>query len=145
MSIDSLFLISLKASHGVHAWPINNADGGLGIKSACSKLLFHLHPPLFYFCCHSQKFWSLRKAIYCIYFMAEEGKGFSLGRDNYKVRISGKLVFMTENFILLLPLLGAKNIVYWLLRSHMKYKIGLSEPCGFKAFISLPQWLPTGC
>lgn len=44
--------------------------------------------------------------------MAEEGIGFSLGHDNYEVRISGKLIFMAENFILLLLLLGAKNIVY---------------------------------
>lgn len=51
--IDSLCLTSLETSCGVHVQCINNTDDELGIKSACPKLFFHLHPLLFYFCCHS--------------------------------------------------------------------------------------------
>lgn len=88
---------------------INNTDNELGIKSACSKLLFHLYPPCFYlFIFPQSNFRALRKAIYCIYLVAEESTGFSFGHDSHKVRISRKLISTSGNFILLLLLLGSK-------------------------------------
>lgn len=87
---------------------INNTDYELDIKSACTKLLFHLYPPCFYLLVSPQSnFRALRKAMYCIYLMAEESVGFSFGYDSHKVRISGKLISMSGNCILLL-LLGSK-------------------------------------
>lgn len=41
--------------------------------------------------------------------MAEEGTGFSLDHNSNKVTLCGKLIFMAENFILLLVLLGVKR------------------------------------
>lgn len=88
---------------------INNTDDELGIKSACSKLLFHLYPPCFYLFISPQLYFrALRKAMYCIYLMTEESVGLSFGHDNHKVRLSGKLISMSGNFILLLLLLGSE-------------------------------------
>lgn len=56
------------------------------------------------------KFWSLRKAMCFVLYLFHEDREFSLGRDNCKISISGKLIFMGENFMLLLLLFRAKNI-----------------------------------
>lgn len=45
-----------------------------------------------------------------VLYLFHEDREFSLGRDNCKISISGKLIFMGENFMLLLLLFRAKNI-----------------------------------
>lgn len=59
-----------------------------------------------------------------VLYLFHEHREFSLGHDNCKISISGKLIFMGENFMLLLLLFRAKNIDNLLFRSHVKYKIG---------------------
>lgn len=72
-------------------------------------------------------FWSLRKAVCFLLHLLHDGVEFNLGHYNYRIRVPGKLISMAKSFMLLLLLFRADSIVYWFLRSHAKYKVGLQN------------------